>query len=114
MTDEQISWHHRASMALDSAITIRHLISYNELADAAQIPAPHRIHKLTTWLEALIDEDHKSATPLRAAWVVSRQRGQIPAPGFFIKCQEIGLYDGPVNGPQAAEFHQKLLAQHPA
>ena len=114
MTNEQIDWHHRASMALDSAITSRHLITYNDLADAAQIPAPHRIHKLTMWLESLFYEDHKSAKPLRAAWVVSRQRGQIPAPGFFIKCHEIGLYDGPVNGPQAAEFHQKLLAHHPS
>ena len=111
--DEQLDWQRRASMALDSAIVSRHLISYAELADTAHIPSPHRIHKLTMWLETLVDSDHKSAKPLRAAWVVSRQRGQIPAPGFFMKCQEIGLYDGPVNGPQAAEFHQKLLAHHP-
>ena len=99
-------------MALDSAITSRHLITYNDLADAAQIPAPHRIHKLTMWLESLIDEDHKSAKPLRAAWVVSRQRGQIPAPGFFIKCHEIGLYDGPVNGAKAKAFHRTLLTRY--
>ena len=113
MTDEQINWRHRASIALDSAITRRHLITYNDLADAARVPAPHRIHKLTMWLETLIYEDHKSAKPLRAAWVVSRQRGKLPAPGFFLKCSEIGVYNGPVNGPKAAEFHQKLLAHHP-
>jgi hypothetical protein len=33
---------------------------------------------------------------------------------FFIKCQEIGLYDGPVKGAPAAAFHRALLAQHPA
>ena len=114
MMDEQIDWHRRASMALDSAIASRHLISYAELADTAQIPSPHRIHKLTIWLETLVADDHQSAKPLRAAWVVSRQRGQIPAPGFFIKCQEIGLYDGPVKGASAAAFHRALLAQHPA
>jgi len=114
MMDEQIDWQRRASMALDSAIASRHLISYSELADTAQIPSPHRIHKLTIWLEALLADDHQSAKPLRAAWVVSRQRGQIPAPGFFIKCQEIGLYDGPVKGAPAAAFHRTLLAQHPA
>lgn len=101
-------------MALDSAINRGHLITYNDLANAAKVPAPHRIHKLAMWLETIIHEDHKSAKPLRAAWVVSSQRGQIPAPGFFIKCHEIGLYDGPVNGLQAAEFHQKLLAHHPS
>ena len=114
MMDNQIDWQRRASMALDSAIASRHLISYAELADTAQIPSPQRIHKLTIWLEKLVADDHQSAKPLRAAWVVSRQRGQIPAPGFFIKCQEIGLYDGPVKGAPAAAFHRTLLAQHPA
>ena len=114
MMDEQIDWQRRASMALDSAIASRHLISYAELANTAQIPPPHRIHKLTIWLETLVADDHQSAKPLRAAWVVSRQRGQIPAPGFFMKCQEIGLYDGPVNGAYAEAFHRTLLAYHQA
>ena len=114
MMDEQIDWPHRASIALDSAIASRHLISYAELADTAQIPPPHKIHKLTMWLETLITYDHQSAKPLRAAWVVSHRRGQIPAPGFFVKCQEIGLYDGPVKGAQAEAFHRTLLDQHPA
>ena len=82
--DEQLNWQRRASMALDSAIASRHLISYAELAETAKVPSPHRIHKLTMWLETLITYDHESAKPLRAAWVVSHQRGQIPAPGVFI------------------------------
>ena len=110
--DEQIEWQRRASMTLDSAIASRQMISYAELADTAQIPSPHRIHKLTMWLETLVAVEHQSAKPLRAAWVVSRQRGQIPAPGFFIKCREIGLYEGPAEGAKAEAFHQKLLAQH--
>ena len=114
MMDKQINWQSRASMALDSAIASRRLISYVELADTARIPSPHRIRKLTIWLETLVANDHQSEKPLRAAWVVSRQRGQIPAPGFFMKCQEIGLYDGPVEGAPAEAFHRNLLAQHPA
>ena len=109
--DEKIDWQQRASLALDSAIASRHLVSYAELADAAQIPTPHRIHKLTEWLEKLVVIDHQSAKPMRAAWVVSRQRGRIPAPGFFMKCREIGLYDGPVKGSKAEAFHRKLLQQ---
>ena len=112
--DEELDWQRRASIALDSAIASRHLISYAELADTAQIPPPHRIKKLTTWLETLVADDHQSAQPLRAAWVVSRQRGQIPAPGFFIKCQKIGLYDGPIKGAAAEAFHRTLLAQYPS
>jgi hypothetical protein len=114
MMDEQIDWQRRASMALNSAIASRHLISYVELADTARIPPPHRIHKLTMWLERLIDIDHQSAKPLRAVWVVSRQREQIPAPGFFMKCHEIGVYDGPITGAQAKAFHRTLLTQYPA
>ena len=109
--NNQIDWQQRASLALDSAIASRHLISYAELAVTAQVPSPHRIHKLTMWLERLIDIENQSAKPLRAAWVVSRRHEQIPAPGFFMKCREIGLYDGPVKGAKAKAFHRTLLTQ---
>ena len=114
MTSEQKEWQLRASIALDAAIAGGHLITYAELADAARIPAPHRIHKLTSWLETLLEDDHHAARPLRAAWVVSRHREQVPAPGFFMKCQDLGIYDGAPKGQQAADFHRRLLAQSPA
>ena len=114
MMNDQIDWESRAIMALDSAIANRQLISYADLADTARIPPPHRIHKLTMWLETLICNDHQLAKPLRAAWVVSRQREQIPAPGFFMKCHELGLYDGPFKGAQARAFHRTLLTQYSA
>ena len=114
MTSEREEWQLRASIALDAAIAGGHLITYAELADAARIPAPHRIHKLTGWLETLLEDDHHAARPLRAAWVVSRHREQVPAPGFFMKCQDLGLYDGAPKGQQAADFHRRLLAQRPA
>ena len=113
MMNDKIDWQQRASLALDSAIASRHLISYAELAETAQVPSPHRIHKLTMWLERLIDIEHQSGKPLRAAWVVSRQREQIPAPGFFMKCRELGLYEGPVNGTKAKAFHRTLLTRYP-
>jgi hypothetical protein len=47
--------------------------------------------------------------PLRAAWVISRARGGLPAPGFFIKCNELGLYDGAPDGAMATAFHLNLL-----
>ena len=112
--DKQLDWQRRANMALNSAIASRYLISYAELANTALVPPPRRIHKLTMWLETLIENDHQLAKPLRAAWVVSRQREQIPAPGFFMKCHELGLYDGPVKGAKAKAFHRTLLTQYPA
>ena len=105
------AWHQRAEMALASVIAADRLITYAELADAASIPSPHRIHKLTLWLETTMEVDHRAGAPLRTARVVSRNRCGLPAPGFFIKCRELGLYDGPVDGPVAEAFHLGLLGR---
>ena len=107
--DSEATWQHRAELALASVITRNGLITYAELADAATIPPPHRIHKLTLWLEKKLVEDHQAGTRLRTARVISRNRGGLPAPGFFIKCRELGLYDGPADGPLAHAFHLNLL-----
>ena len=105
----ETTWQHRVEMALASVIDADRLITYAELADAAAIPPPHRIHKLTLWLETSLVADYQAGAKLRAARVISRNRGGIPAPGFFIKCHELGLYDGPVDGPLAHAFHLSLL-----
>ena len=67
-------WQHRAEMALASVIAADRLITYAELADAAAIPPPHRIHKLTLWLETSLVADHQAGAKLRAARVISRNR----------------------------------------
>ncbi len=105
----EVVWQHRAEIALASIITADKLITYSELADAAEIPPPHRIHKLTIWLESTLVADHEAGENPRMARVISRSRGGLPAPGFFIKCRELGLYDGPVDGPLAHAFHLNLL-----
>lgn len=107
--DGDESWQLRAEMALASVMAANNLITYAELADAAQIGGRHRIHRLTIWLETCLVADHAAGVPLRAARVISRNRGGIPAPGFFMKCQEIGIYDGPTEGPKAQIFHLNLL-----
>jgi hypothetical protein len=103
------SWRHRAEMALATAQRAGQTITYIELADAAKIPKPNRIHKLTMWLEDTIREDNASGKPLRAALVISRNRGGLPAPGFFMLCGELGLYRGAVSGQHAAQFHQTTI-----
>ena len=103
------SWQHRAEMALAAARRANQTITYAELADAAKIPKPHRIHKLTKWLENCMRGDHAAGEPLRAAMVISRNRGGLPAPGFFILCGELGLYQGAASGPHAVQFHKTAI-----
>jgi hypothetical protein len=80
--------------------------TYAAVAERLAVPPPHRIHRLTDALEALVRADHVAGRPLRAAVVVSRARDGLPAPGFFHLCRELGRYFGPDDGPQAALFHQ--------
>lgn len=104
-----ISWQHRAEIALSSILHAGQMVTYAELADAAKIPNPNRIHKLTGWLEDTMRFDHAAGRPLRAAVVISRNRSNLPAPGFFMLCDELGLYQGASSGQQAARFHQNII-----
>jgi hypothetical protein len=112
MTDDNDSkqWAKRAEILLASAAGTGQLITYAGLAEAARIPGPHRIHKLTSWLEQLAALDNQMGQPIRSALVISRSRDGLPAPGFFAHCQMLGLYEGPESGPQARRFHQSCLS----
>ena len=103
------AWQSRAEMALATAQQANQTITYAELADAATVPNPHRIHKLTEWLENSMRRDHAAGEPLKAALVISRNRGGLPAPGFFILCGELGLYNGAASGQHAVQFHKTTI-----
>ena len=109
-TNQDYVWQNRAKMALASATSLGRIVTYAEMADAADIPAPQRIHKLTLWLEKTMRQDHAAGQPMRAALVISRNRNGLPAPGFFRLCQELGIYQGAETGADAAQFHQTMLA----
>lgn len=83
-------------------------ISYLDLALAADMTPPQVIHRVTEALEILIREDHASGRPLLAA-LATRKAGDQPGRGFFLLLGELGLYDGPPEGPAAAECHARLL-----
>ena len=104
-----IAWQQRAEIALTSALLAGQTITYAELADAATIPNPNRIHKLTAWLEDTMRIDYAAKKPLRAALVISRNRGGLPAPGFFMLCNELGIFQGATSGPFASRFHQTII-----
>jgi hypothetical protein len=108
-------WQHKVEAIIAERIsrkaTIPHreaTITYKDMAVLAAIPAPHTIHKLTTFLEQLTERDIALGQPVRAAIVVSRTSG-IPGEGFFIKLAELGLT--PEDGEDAAAFHQRLMSQ---
>lgn len=80
-------------------------IIYAHLAQAAGVPPPHSVHKTGEALEVLMEIDAAAGRPLLAAVAISKARDGVPAPGFFQKASELGLYFGPDRGPQAATFH---------
>ena len=90
MTQKDKDWQMRAEVALFAALKSGQAVTYDALAQAASIPAPHRIHKLTLWLEQLMEEDAATGQPLRAAILVSRLHDW-PARGFFDTARQLGL-----------------------
>lgn len=97
----------RLAVVLDRARREKRLITYLEVADALDVPGPHRIHKTTSLLETLLKRDAEAGRPLRAALAVSRARSGRPAPGFFDCARRLGLSVG----ADEDEFHDRLLAQ---
>ena len=85
------SWRQNAHAEIMAVIKNKDQITYNALAATANMTGPHKIHRLTSWLEQLMAEDHYNDRPLRAAVVISKARGGLPAPGFFDKAKELGL-----------------------
>ena len=83
-------------------------VTYQELARRVAFPGPHTIHRLTLLLEDMVRADHAAGRPLLAALAVSRVTG-IPGRGFFQLLTELGRYDGPDQGPQAATQHEREL-----
>lgn len=80
-------------------------VTYNDLAQRTAFPGPQAIHRLTGLLEEMIREDHAAGRPLLAALAVSRAQKGVPGRGFFHLLAELGRYDGPDQGPEAAAHH---------
>ena len=66
------NWQDRAVMMLAILAEQAKTMSYDDFAAASDVPAPHRIHKLTDFLEELIARDIADKKPIRAAVVVSK------------------------------------------
>ena len=80
-------------------------ITYQALAKALGLSPPNTIRQLTVALEYLIEEDAAAARPLIAAFVVSKARGGLPAPGFFECALRVGRFHGDPLGEEASIFY---------
>jgi len=105
--DRELARRLRAVLA--AAARDGRIVTYRELAAEAAVDEPHRIHKVTLALEALIEEDHEAGRPLIASFAASRARGGLPGRGFFLLLAELGRYDGPPDGPAAERAYQEEL-----
>lgn len=85
------------------------LATYKGLADHLGLEPPQTIHRVTEALEALMAEDAAAGRPLLAAACVSRLEPGLPARGFFIAAQALGLFTGDPDGPEAGAFHAREL-----
>ncbi|MGE0094823.1 MAG: hypothetical protein AB7M05_19255 [Alphaproteobacteria bacterium] len=97
--------------ALAELAAERRTETYKDLAVRVRVLPPHTIHKLTLALEALIREDAAAGRPLLAALVISRAPAGLPGRGFFLLAEELGLYAGSPDGPDARAFHDAELAR---
>jgi hypothetical protein len=89
--------------------------TYKELADRLGLePPPQTIHRLGEALEALMKDDVAADRPMLAALCVSKLRPGIPARGFFLAAEVLGVFSGDPTGTEARAFHadelQRVLA----
>ena len=88
--------------------------TYKELADRLGLEPPQTIHRLGEALETLMKDDVAADRPMLAALCVSKLRPRIPARGFFLAAEVLGVFSGDPTGPEARAFHaielQRVLA----
>ena len=108
---ERLSLKLELRRLLTEAARRRSTVRYADLARAAQVPAPHTIHKTAELLEELLREDHAAGRPLLAALAVSRRDDATPAPGFFQLLTELGRYSGADRGQAAVAAHRLELEE---
>ncbi len=83
--------------------------TYKELADRLGLEPPQTIHRIGEALEMLMADDVAAGRPMLAALCVSKMRPGIPACGFFLKAQVLGVFTGDPTGPEACVFHADEL-----
>lgn len=84
-------------------------ITYRELADRLGLAPPQTIQRIAEALEILMAEDVAAGRPLLAALCISRLQQRLPARGFFIMAEALGVFTGNPEGPETRSFHEGEL-----
>ena len=79
--------------------------TYRELTQRLRLVRPHMIHRVTEALERLMEDDVAAGRPILPAICVSKMRPGIPARGFFLAAERLGIFTGDPSGPEAHVFH---------
>lgn len=95
----------RLETLLIAAARERRLLTYAEVAHCLELKPPHTIHKAIGLIEAMMRCHAATGAPQLASLVVSKARNGMPAAGFFLLLNELGLYNGPPGGEVARQFH---------
>ncbi|MCW5711469.1 hypothetical protein J2Y63_006980 [Shinella sp. BE166] len=82
-------------------------VTYRELADRLGLTPPQTIHRVAQALEVLMAEDALAGRPLLAALCVSRLQQRLPARGFFVTAEALGIFAGDPEGLEARNFHER-------
>jgi len=85
-------------------------VTYGQLARDLALTGPGTIARLTTALEALMEEDAALGQPFRAVVVSGRLARDLPAEGFFAKAAALGRYQGQDPALYVAEERRALHA----
>lgn len=87
------------------------VLTYAEVARHLALQPPYTIHQAAELIEELMRRQAAVGAPQLASLVISKTRGGLPAPGFFALLTELGLYDGPPDGPAARTFHSREVGR---
>lgn len=101
----------RLEAMLTQAARKGQFMTYAEVARALCVPPPYVIHQTAEAIEVLMRRHASVGAPQLASMVISKARGGLPAPGYFVLLAALGIYDGPAEGPEARAFHQAEVAR---
>ena len=74
--------------------------TYRELASRLGLEPPNTIHRIAEVLESLMQDDVAAGRPILSTICVSRMQTGIPARGFFLEAQALGILSGDPMGPR--------------
>lgn len=101
----------RLRQVLTELAQTENVVTYRDLAERLGLMPPQTIHRVVGLLEKLMAEDAEAGRPLLAALCVGRLRHDLPARGFFMTAEALGLFAGAPEGPVARDFHVRELAR---